>query len=1109
MLSLYNIWTVARFEIKTLLRSWFFRIFCALVLIALAFLNVVLFTGANKETPWMFRGIPSSISYFNMLLLNIAQTVMAIFLATDFLKRDKADTTETIYMRSMTNGDYVFGKLTGLGLVFIAVNAAVLIISAVIQVVFSDVPFSLSPHLSYFVIISLPTLIFIFGLAVLIMSLVRNQAVTFILLLGLVAVDMVIVRNRFFSAFDITGFFLPLAYSDFIGFSQTPLLLMQRCAFLCSGLGFVFITILMFRRLPQSQALRILSTVLAVLFLLLGPALTALYYQRAGAGPARREQARQLNEQYAGPAASVTACSLDLEHRGERIAVAADLTIANRGNKDLPKLIFSLNPGLAVRQVLLNDQTVPFERRLHLLIVTPPQPMTAGESARLSIRYEGVIDETVTYLQTPEEERARLNSVMLYKADKRAAFITPNFVLLTPECLWYPIAGVTEGRSLLIGRAKSFAEFKLRVRTDPKLQVISQGRGERKDGAVVFEPESAMPQLSLVIGPYRERSLTVDDVTFHLYTHPNHRYYEPYVSLLGDTLHTIIRDLKNGYEKRLGLSYPFSDLSIVEVPIHFVSYNSPLRDADEFVQPMKIMLPENAVTIMSADFRGEIYRFANRPFAQNQTISEKEQQFGVLNRFFESTFLYVMPGRPFGPTVPTRLYSVFPNFYTFVNRVADDRWPLLDAAMEYFLRRKAELQSGGFMRFRAGLTDDEKANLLLRDRSLDELLQAPKDIALAGNAFKSKSVDLFRRMQAQAGIERLEAFLHEGLARWKNQVWPSEDWAQGLRSLGVDFGAVYDQWRSQNTIPGYVFSNVECYSIVQGDRTQYQVMFIVTNTSDVDGIIVTDLQVRGQGGPGFGGGFGGFSMRFMLAASDYQRLTRVAAGESKLVAQIADEEPRSLTINTGVSRNLPMELVYRFGDLKQVNTAPMSGEFPAARPMRSLPNEVVVDNEEPGFRVLSEQKRTPLQELLKIKAEEEEEYRPMRPWQIPDQWVKTVNSDFYGDLVLSAHFIRAGDGSKKVVWEGELPESGNYTVMVHIPRMMMRGMRRGGDLIKDFHFVVKHDDGSESIQVDAASADGWTNLGSFYFSAGKAQVELSDESNGRIVFADAVKWVKR
>ena len=105
MLSFHNIFTVARFEVKTLLRSWFFRIFAGLAIAILTFLNITFFAEAFNAMPWEMRGLPASVPYLNMMLLNTIQAIIAVFLASDFLKRDtKLNTTEVIYMRSMTNG---------------------------------------------------------------------------------------------------------------------------------------------------------------------------------------------------------------------------------------------------------------------------------------------------------------------------------------------------------------------------------------------------------------------------------------------------------------------------------------------------------------------------------------------------------------------------------------------------------------------------------------------------------------------------------------------------------------------------------------------------------------------------------------------------------------------------------------------------------------------------------------------------------------------------------------------------------------------------------------------------------------------------------------------
>ncbi len=119
MISLHNITSIAKYEITTLLRSWFFRIFALIAIVVLFFFNMVTLI-MNNGGNWSLKAISSIIPYVNLIMLNMVQAIIAIFLASDFLKRDKKlDTTDVIYIRSMSNGEYVAGKTIGNLVVFI------------------------------------------------------------------------------------------------------------------------------------------------------------------------------------------------------------------------------------------------------------------------------------------------------------------------------------------------------------------------------------------------------------------------------------------------------------------------------------------------------------------------------------------------------------------------------------------------------------------------------------------------------------------------------------------------------------------------------------------------------------------------------------------------------------------------------------------------------------------------------------------------------------------------------------------------------------------------------------------------------------------------------
>ena len=122
MLSPHSILSVAKYESRILARSWFFRIFAILSVLFLFGINMntISEVGGNE---WSFRAIPSSIPYLNLLFLNITQSIIAIFLSSEFLRRDKKlDTSVVFYVRPPSNAEYILGKTWGNLTVFLGLK---------------------------------------------------------------------------------------------------------------------------------------------------------------------------------------------------------------------------------------------------------------------------------------------------------------------------------------------------------------------------------------------------------------------------------------------------------------------------------------------------------------------------------------------------------------------------------------------------------------------------------------------------------------------------------------------------------------------------------------------------------------------------------------------------------------------------------------------------------------------------------------------------------------------------------------------------------------------------------------------------------------------------
>ena len=153
-------------------------------------MNIGLFSPIGDEN-WELVSISSSVPLMNLYLLNIGQAIVVIFLAADFLKRDKKlDTNEVLYTRSMSNFEYVIGKTWGILRLFLGLECVILSIGMLMNIISKSMSIDFISYISYLLIISVPTIIFSLGLAFVLMSLIRNQAITFLLLLGIAALDM-------------------------------------------------------------------------------------------------------------------------------------------------------------------------------------------------------------------------------------------------------------------------------------------------------------------------------------------------------------------------------------------------------------------------------------------------------------------------------------------------------------------------------------------------------------------------------------------------------------------------------------------------------------------------------------------------------------------------------------------------------------------------------------------------------------------------------------------------------------------------------------------------------------------------------------------------------
>jgi len=119
----------------------------------------------------------------------------------------------------------------------------------------------------YLILISVPTLIFIMALSFLLMSVIRNQAITFVLILGYIGITLFLFQAKYYYILDYMAFNIPMLSSDIVGFGNIAVILAHRGIYFGLGMGFIFLTIFLLKRLPQSDSMTIFSLLFGIIFI--------------------------------------------------------------------------------------------------------------------------------------------------------------------------------------------------------------------------------------------------------------------------------------------------------------------------------------------------------------------------------------------------------------------------------------------------------------------------------------------------------------------------------------------------------------------------------------------------------------------------------------------------------------------------------------------------------------------------------------------------------------------------------------------------------------------------------------------------------------------------
>ena len=430
-----------------------------------------------------------------------------------------------------------------------------------------------------------------------------------------------------------------------------------------------------------------------------------------------------------------------------------------------------------------------------------------------------------------------------------------------------------------------------------------------------------------------------------------------------------------------------------------------------------------------------------------------------------------------------------------------------------------ESGSQNWMRRMNGLSEDEKALILMGKYDFDRIMSDPEWEDIADNALALKTKDFFAPVSAVLGYETLVDTI-SALAMAKEFANASFDsildWVQSYS--GVSLQNKIDSWEEP--------AKLACYKIGTP-----QITTVTTDTADIYQAEVTFENISDN--PGF------VNVEFMFYdienAGDEDKpksmMVSIGAHETCRLVTHWFNIPGNIRINTMLSSNLPHDVnlnnsdwsTYEGTDLEPEGVYTLNGGVD-----NTLPGEIIIDNEDGGLFSLSRPLRTGyLSKWIDKSREKSNEfiYEGFSDWRTFSQWTLVTDQNLYGDYIRSAYIISPGDGSQYARWSVPVDVAGVYDVYFYAsPALYSNNNNRnrrwnnnnnnnnnnGRRVTNDYNFEIEQFNMSDHVSMNMWRVDeGWNLLGTFRFEADTVRVTLNNRSGIRVIVADAVRFVKR
>ena len=1106
-MDLKNVKVVASYEAKLVCRSFIFWVLFSLTIGGISFLQWLVQSKITWGGSWLMHHQTFSFPLVNAYLYNIVQTFITIFMVIDLFTRERRrGTIEALHARPVSNGEYLLGKTAGIISVLLAVGFLSLLVCCGINIWGSKAPFNPLYYLYYFLTLTIPSLVFFTGFALWVTWLTRSRVLSTALLLVFLYYSIIILPDIFHGLFDFTGSALSNIFSVATGHAEGRNYLLHRLAYLLTGIGFICWTIRLQERLPNKRQTVVRFSYAGITLLLVGILLGSIYaYGFIQEKSVRHEYRAAFARHAEEKSCRVTRHDITLQQTDDRLTSTSELTLRNPNKESLSRLVLYLNPGLEVTSLKEHNKSLAFARDGQVVLIE--RPLAAGDSIRLSICYSGIPDGRVTYLDLDDAsyyDTKRSNN--FFHLGRRHVLASNASLVLVPEAMWYPMAIPPVNPDFSFLSSRDYTRYCLKLVAPVQPVVLSQGEQSRQGDTLQFLPLRPLEGISLCAGNYEHQTINLQDIQVDWYYFKGNNFMTPFVEQfnkekfleqveisvlthLGKIFSSSEKNdrISNFMQRQDWYTGEGSRLLLVETPLPFVSHARVWKGRSEYVQPGMVLLGERGMGMEMG-----VYTFFSRKGAEqeDESIRLMRGANSITALFFPKTSIQ-NTNNPFlerlnfhkAYTNPSRIlypYCCLSLFLEPTATINSPRYGTIDRVLKQFIAKRGNYDSN-ISRTILTENSDIAAYTHLQDHTLEEAIQ-DRNISpyVLQEMVNLKMEALLNHIATYTSQGTFRRFLRSFYSTHHGEI-PLDTLCKAIQTdLGFDFEPILQTWESQ-IATSFRLQDLKVERVEREYGDGWMAHFQIWNTGKHPGFIV-----------------------YSFARNSYHLLLQ--PGECKEIRVRGSSN--MFTLDLGISRNLPSVINITDSGITQDTTEGIRDISPSV--FNPKPEEIIVDNEDPGFRLIFPENK--LLDFFFSKGSDSKDHEEILQ---TGPWHKEFSDGFYGNEYKSIYTKRDGSGSCKAEWSTDIQEDGIYEIFVIHPPTLGR--------IPGAQYYTVRGEGQKAEEILLPwEREKWVSLGQFKLKRGKSYVVLDDRTSigkedekdkryssyGKIIVADAVKWVK-